>query len=202
MKAVIWHSEGPKLWDAPVGLYKTLFQGFMETAHAFGIEVIHLTTPGHDIWGDEGRLFDLNPQDVTLNREIAFTSFLGEEPDDIYWFTEPDCRIKQPLMLNTDLCLLYREGDKVPITPSFRLATKAALPVFEQVLNNMEGQAKDWHGDSAAWNILHRQMKEPKLGVINYQGVSVEFRPYKDYNSPSGKYVTHHKFVSKMQLVP
>ena len=43
MKAVIYHADGPIAEKYPAGLYKNLFQGFVDNAHGFGIDVVHLT---------------------------------------------------------------------------------------------------------------------------------------------------------------
>ena len=202
MKAVIWHAEGPKLWNAPEGTYKSLFNGFVKNVHPYGIEVIHLTSPGHEVWGDIGIEYPLNPKHVMLAREQAFTRFLREKEDDVYWFTEPDIRIVKPIPeLSTDACFLYRPNDGVAITPSFRLVRKAALPIFEYVLEQMNGKRKDWHGDSEAFASLHKAMGSPAEETINFLGCSVELRKYKDYNTIDGRYMSHHKFTSKLQLV-
>jgi len=178
MKAVIYHADAKPLWDAPAGMYEKLFNGFKKAAHKFKID----------------------PANIVYNREICFTQFLKDAPDDTYWFTEPDARIvKMFKPLNGDACFLYRE-DEVAMTPSFRLARKSALPIFERIVECFDGR-KDWHGDSAAFTKVYREMGRPKLGRVQYLGLEVEMRDYFKFTRKDSEFVTHHKFDSKTQLL-
>lgn len=205
MKAVIYHAEAKKLWDAPEGLYPSLFSGFKKSARKFGIETIHLTLDGMDGYGDEViRYPGLDAANVVLNREICFARFLADAPDDVYLFTEPDARIVAEVPpLVGDLALLYRFPDGPHFTPSFRLAKKSALPVFQEILKNMDGKRSDWHGDSDAFAKLYEDMGSPaKFGItIDYKGLKVEIRDYCDYTLKHSRIMTHHKFKSKTRLV-
>lgn len=204
MKAVIYHAEAPKLWDAPEGLYKRLFKGFKDSAKRFGIETIHLTLKGMDGWGDENVFFDgLDPVNVVYNREFCFHKFMQAAPDDVYLFTEPDARIVAEIpSLKADIALLFRSPEGPHFTPSWRMARKSALPIFEETLANMAGQRMDWHGDSNAFAKLYEGMGSPqKFGItIDYKGLKVELRDYYDYTMKHSRIMTHHKFKSKVRL--
>lgn len=201
MKAVIYHAQGIPLWDAPQALYKKLFAGFKEAAHKHGVELIHLTLTGCEGWGDENIYYDgLDPLNIVYNREVCFCQFLEHAPEDIYWFTEPDARLINIFKLSdADLTLLYRDDD-VHITPSFRIARKSALPIFQELLQAFDGP-KDWHGDSAAFNTVYERMGSPKVQTIDYLGLKVELRDYNKYGLKNSHYVTHHKWASKKALV-
>lgn len=204
MKAVIYHADGPKLWDAPEGLYKQLFKGFKKEAQKFGIQTVHLTLQGHEGWGDENVYFDgLDPFNVVYNREACFSRFLKDAPDDVYMFTEPDARIKAAIPpLKADMALLYRTPEGPHFTPSWRMARKSALPIFEETLANMQGHRMDWHGDSNAFEKLYTDCGSPqKFGItIEHNGVKIEVRDYFDYSLKWSKIMTHHKFKSKALL--
>lgn len=201
MKAVIYHADAKPLWNAPKDIYKILFEGFIESAHKHGIEVIHLTLTGHEAWGDTTIFYDgLDAENIVYNREVCFCKFLEDADEDYYWFTEPDVRLINKFPKPTaDLTLLYRDDD-VAMTPSFRISKLSALPIFHELLENFKG-GKDWHGDSHAFNTVYKLMGSPKIGHINYQGLDVEFRDYKDYGLRNSRYTTHHKFISKTQLI-
>jgi hypothetical protein len=201
MKAVIYHADAKPLWNAPKDLYKKLFSGFVDNAHQHNIKVIHLTLSGHEGWGDENIYYDgLDKNDIVYNREVCFCKFLEQADDDIYWFTEPDARIIKMFDIpKADLTMLYRD-DEVHMTPSFRIARKSALPIFNEILQVFDG-AKDWHGDSKAFNTIYANMGNPTIGRIEYKGLQVEFLDYKEFGLKNSRYVTHHKFSSKSKLV-
>lgn len=204
MKAVIYHADAPKLWDAPEGLYPRLFKGFKKEAKKFGIETIHLTLTGFEGYGDETVYYDcLDPKNVVFNREHCFARFLEDAPPDVYLFTEPDARIVAPIPpLCADMALLYRSPEGPHFTPSFRMAKKTAVPVFREMLENMDGKRADWHGDSDAFAKLYEDMGSPtKFGItIDYKGLKVEIRDYYDYTLKHSRIMTHHKFKSKARL--
>ena len=206
MKAVIYHTEAEKLWTAPPGLYPKLFEGFKKAARKFGIEkTIHLTLEGADGYGVELiRYGGMDPAHIVLNREICFTRFLAEAPDDVYLFTEPDARLVAIVPpLKADMALLYRFPSGPHFTPSLRIARKSALPIFQELLANMEGKRRDWHGDSDAFAKLYEDMGKPtKIGAtIDYKGLRVEIRDYHDYTMMNSRIMTHHKFKNKTMLV-
>jgi len=210
MRAVIYHSSTKALWPSlPDDAYERLFKGFIRNSRPYCDCVFHLTIEGNPGWGDatiwpfEGTT--LKSKDIMYNREVMFTQFLkyAASIDTVYWFTEPDARIVKefpPLADDVDLALLYRDDD-VHITPSFRLARKAALPVFEWVLEHFDGP-RDWHGDSMAFNALYEAMGFPQLNDrFTWNGVRIELRDYNDYTRKHSKYVRHWKAFSKSQLL-
>lgn len=127
-----------------------------------------------------------------LNREIAFADFLKNAPEDVYWFTEPDYRIfKMWPELTADCALLYRHQDGVPLNPSWRMATKKAIPLFEAIRDDTiaVGKKFDWHCDSESFAALWKKMKCPtEQDKRVYLGVSLEFRKFGDYVKPHPKY--------------
>jgi hypothetical protein len=143
-----------------------------------------------------------------LNREIAFCDFLENAPDDVYWFGEPDYRIfiLWP-ELEADCALLYRERDDVPMTPAWRMATKKAIPLFQAMKHETQnvrlrpGVGFDWHCDSEAFNTLWRKMGSPAYEPIKYLGVSIEFRPFKDYIKPRPLYGQNYAWKAKEELL-
>lgn len=205
MKAVIYHADGVPLWPAAPGTYEKLFHDFVENARPYVEEVIHLTLAGFPHWGTQTIAYEgLNPKDSMYNREVCFTKFLQEErSDDLFWFTEPDARIKEafPSMdPEIDIVLLWRNDD-VHITPSFRICTRKALPLFERALALYDMTRKDWHGDSEAFNRLYDEMGRPGIGCFTWNHLSIELRDYNDYSQKNSRYVTHHKFSSKRDLL-
>lgn len=206
MKAVIYHADAKKQFSGiTVDGYKPLFEGFMENAHRFGIQVVHCTLAGFPCWGDEGFYTDgLDPEQIVLNREICFSRFLEQaDPAETYLFVEPDARIRDqiPPLVGVDCAMLYR-NDPVHMTPAFRLATKAALPLFIEIRDRVHKKFTSWDGDSWACNSVYEEMGNPKDGdVFEFRGVKVELRRYKDYNSPGGKYVQHFKWTHKKELL-
>lgn len=181
-------------------IYKILFRQFVEIGHKHGIQTVHLTTPDHEGWGDETIRYDLDARTPMYSREVAFLRYLTEAEEGCYWFTEPDARIvKMFPPLKADAAFLYRDHD-VPMTPSFRLVTKKAVPFFEAVLGLYTGR-KDWHGDSEAWLKLHQLLGSPKIGLHEWSGIRYEMRDYNDYTTRTGTYVHHYKFRSKEDLL-
>ena len=97
MKAVIYHANTKALWDQPPDLYETIFKWHKAHLNKRGVELIHLTTEGHEGWGDINYHFHGNPEEPMYNREVFFTRFLRDYADNgIYWFTEPDVFIVKP----------------------------------------------------------------------------------------------------------
>lgn len=181
MKAVIYHADSHFAWGGEPGdAYKQMFGSLR-----FEMPVIHLTCRGHPIWGDEGMHFDLDPQNVVANREECFAEFLKNAPDDVYWFTEPDCVVLKAFPpLKRDAAMLYRPNDDVPMTPSWRLARPVASPLFELFREEMrKDPRKDWHGDSAAFTAAWKRLGSPTEN-FTYQGLRVEMRRYSDYVKP------------------
>ncbi len=195
MKAVIYHADSHFAWGSKPGdFYKHLFGRLR-----FEMPVIHLTCVGHPIWGDEGLHFDLDPKNVVANREECFAGFLEYAPDDVYWFTEPDCEILHPFpALKKDAAFLYRPGDDVPMTPSWRLARPKAFPLFDLFREEMrKDHRKDWHGDSAALTASWKRLGSPQED-FEYQGLQVEMRPYADYVKP-GRYTKNNLGQKKLR---
>jgi hypothetical protein len=153
------------------------------------MQVAHLTCEGYPGWGDENHFYPLDPKNVVANREEAFTDFLSKAPEGWYWFTEPDAVILTgvPKPLKGDVLMPYRRGDDVPINPSWRVANKKALPVFEAIRDELRmDHRKDWHGDSAAFARVWHKMGKPERRCM-WLGVCVEFCDFRDVIKP-GKY--------------
>lgn len=211
MKACVYHAEdGKNRWGYQEGTYKRLFDGFKNNVKKYGIDTIHLTLDGQEGWGDENKYYsNLNPRNVIYNREVCFVRFLTDAPDDVYWFTEPDARVLKPIPQikdGIDLVLLYRPRDGVPMTPSFRIARKSALPFFIEVMEEMKKQPKDtwaWNGDSVAWNSMYKKIGSPKkLGLFRYKKINIEFRDYILYTAMDDSgIIRHYKGGNKQQLV-
>jgi hypothetical protein len=194
LKAVVYHADAHYADGKPVGDdYKKLFQGFNQSCHKHGLQTVHVTLEGFPVWGDEGHLVSgLDPKNMMLNREICFADFLEKAPEDVYWFTEPDYRIFQMWPeLQADCALLYRHLDGVPLNPSWRIATKKAVPLFNAIRDDTlaVGKKFDWHCDSEAFAALWVKMKRPtEQTKCVYLGVSMEFRKFEDYVKPNPKY--------------
>lgn len=207
MKAVVYHADSHFAWGDPVtGVYEPLFREFVKMCHRYDMQVVHLTLKGFPGWGDENRFFgSYDPKNVMANREVCFTEFLRRAPEDVYWFTEPDYRIARMWPpLEADCAMLFRRGDAVPMTPSWRLATPQALPFFlelrDRVLNS--GYPLDWHCDSAGATSLWKDMGRPETGyIVEYQGVEISFRDYSDYIKGKCTYGRNYLSKNKLQLL-
>lgn len=191
MKAVYYHADSHLAWGGkpPVGAYEAMARKFLAQCHEAGMRVVHLTCEGQPGWGDENHFYPLDPKNVVANREEAFTEFLSKAPEDWYWFTEPDSVILEglPKPIKADLLLAYRRGDDVPINPSWRMATPQALPFFEAVRDEIrKDHRKDWHGDSAAFTKVWRQMGQPSER-LQWNGIRVDFVPFSEVVKP-GRY--------------
>ena len=201
MKAVIYHADGPIATEYPVGLYKSIFLDFKKNAKTHGISTVHLTTTGHEGWGDENFYYDLDPVNIVYNREIAFIDFLSKADEDVYWFTEPDSRIHTTIPeLHADLALL-RRNDGVAISPWFRLAKPSALPIFKEVLEYFDLDKKTWHGDSVAFIKLWEAMGKPGWENIVYKNLNIELRNYEDYSKMNSIYTRQFKHRKKLRLL-
>lgn len=202
MKAVIYHADCSLSAQWPPNTYKKLFADFKKNLNDFDIPVIHLTTTGHEGWGDENYYYDLDPENIVYNRESTFVDFLRTANDDVYWFTEPDTRLNQLFPpLTTDLAILLRGGD-LPISPWWRLAKKSALPFFERALEFFDLEKKQWHGDSVAFKRLWDDMNcRADFGQTHYLGLAIELREYALYSKPSSPYSRQWKSKKKLQLL-
>jgi len=210
MKAVVYHADSHFAWGPAVGdLYAQLFPKFIDRCHRFGFEkVIHLNLEGFPEWGDETINYKgYEAKDVMYNRELIFADFLENAPDDVYWFGEPDyVFFKKWPVLSTDLALLYRHGDSVPMTPGWRLARPKASPIFREIAEIVkevpigEGIGRDWHCDSVAFVSMWKRFGKPKEGHVAYKGISVEMRVYKEYVKP-GVYCRNYNGPSKHKLI-
>lgn len=201
MKAVIYHADGPVAKDFPPGTYENIFRGFRENLATFGIPTIHLTLEGHPGWGDENYYYPGDPAEIVYNREVCFCEFLRNAPDDVYWFSEPDSRVKQLWpKLTTDVAMLRRQ-DSVAINPCWRLARPSALPLFERFLQNFELSKKTWHGDSHAMVRTWEEMGEPGEGIFDFLGIKVELRNYNDYATKTSMYSQQFKSKQKLKLI-
>lgn len=199
MKAVYYHADSHFPWgDRPGDVYAKLADKFKKQCHEHGLQVVHLTCDGFPGWGDENHSFPLDPKNIVANREEAFTSFLETAPEDWYWFTEPDCEILGRIPTPTcDAVFLYRKGDGVPMTPSWRMARPKALPVFKALRDAMrEDHRKDWHGDSAAFTKVWNEMGRPTERV-EYLGVKIRFWDFAEFAKP-GRYTRNLMGRSKL----
>jgi hypothetical protein len=197
LKAVVYHADAHDPSGTPVGdQYQKLFKGLNTNCHKYGLQTVQVTLEGHPCWADEAYYVSgLDPKNMMLNREICFTDFLKNAPEDVYWFTEPDYRIWKnwpPLKEGFDCALLLREGDGVPLNPSWRMATKKALPLFEEFRDEcLKWPTKyDWHCDSEAFVAVHKKMGRPNRTVDSktYLGVAIEFRLFHEYVKPNPVY--------------
>jgi hypothetical protein len=205
MKAVVWHADaGHPLVIDVVDVYKRLFEGLTRNLAQFGIGVIHLTTRGHEKYSDEWMEFDLDPHHVVLNREIAFCEFLKQAPDDHYWLTEPDSRMKKEWPEVTTDAVLIRRNDTLPITPSWRLGNPKSLPLWEGFRDLTMETPTDkwsWHGDSLGWLAMWNRLGKPDIGTMTWEGISIELRDYKKYVQLGSKYSENWKASNKMELL-
>jgi hypothetical protein len=204
VKAVVYHADatyvGGKQWD-----YKKLFEGFRKNCAKFGIPVVHLTVKGHEGWGDENVFYDLDPKTVMLNREITFCDYL-EKSEGVCWFSEPDYRIfKMWPPLDADAALLYRDGDGVPISPAWRMATNKALPLFQEfvTLTKESEPEKDqgWHCDSRAMAKVWEKLGKPNGWQASFLGVKIEIRKFRDYIKPHPIYGRNYAWNMKKELL-
>jgi hypothetical protein len=201
VKAVIYHANAKRASKIGHGVYETLIAGLRKNVNGFGMPLVHLTLNGHDGMGDENYWFPGEPEDIVFNREKIFTEFLTHAPDDVYWLTEPDSRIAEPIPeLTTDLALLRRQ-DNVAITPAWRLCTKAALPFFHEMLECYPRDKRGWDGDSDAWIEMWQRMGRPDIGVTQYRGISIELRDYRDYCTQNARYTRQWKAHHKITLL-
>lgn len=196
MKAVFWHADASRPDNMPVDDdYRLIITDFVKHLKSHNIDVIHLTAKYHEQLAYTCIRYDLNPAEVVASREEAFTEFLAmsAEENETYWFTEPDIRILKPIpKLTTDCAMLYRPNDDVPMTPAWRLATRKAMELFIDLRNAMrDDPRKDWHGDSAAFTKIWKKMGQPRDGVVQYKGVSIEMRPYREYVKGTPIYTYH-----------
>lgn len=205
--SVIYHNDKQDLWNAPDGAYKTLIEFYKEQLHKHDIKLIHLSTEGHDGWGDVNIHYPGNPEEVMWNRENFFVKFLKEDAEDeYYWFGEPDVIIdKLPLPTDCDLCVLARPDDGVKINPTFRLAKKSALPYFEELVENYNMDKKKWHGDSDAHAYIGNKlesMRKFSIGKHEYNGMKIELREHDKYlHQQKSEFLRHFKFTNKKSLL-
>ena len=199
MKAVIYHADGPIAATYPAGTYKRLFEILKQNLKKFNIPLIHITLVGHEGWGDENYFYDRDPSHIVYNREELFLDFLKNTDDNVYWFIEPDHKLNNIFPpLETDLSLLLRQ-DSIPITPSWRLAKKSAIPFFEEVFSYYDTSNRSWNSDSGAYIKMWEKIGSPEsAGIISYNNMSIELRPYKQYSMRKSGYSQqfkgHHKF--------
>jgi hypothetical protein len=206
MKVVIYHADSPTRVEFKhrPGIYKELTELLKRNVNSFGFPLIHLTTTGHEGWGDENYFYDLDPSLINYNREICYVDFLKNtaEDDQVYWFTEPDFRLAQVFPpLEHDIEFILRH-DPVPFPPGWRLAKKSALPIFEETLDCYDLTQKVWGGDSTGLRNLWERFGQPDgTQSINYKGCSVGFREYKPYGMRKSKYTQQFKADHKDELL-
>lgn len=205
MKAVIYHADSLFAWGAKPaeGYYERLFHDAKKDFAKHGITTVHLTLKGFPGWGDECYHYEgLQKREVVYNREVCFTKFLRDAPEDVYWFTEPDCRILEMFPpLEGDASFLYRQGDDVAMCPAWRLVTKKALPIFEEVLELFKDEPRrDWHGDSDVFTAMWRRMGSP-TDRTTYKGIEVTMRPYRDYIKGKPRYTINHLGPNKLKTL-
>lgn len=204
MKVVIYHADSNSRVDFKHrdGIYKELTEVLRKNTNSFGYPLIHLTTNGHEGWGDQNYFYDLNPEEINYNREVCYVEFLKHtaKDDETYLFFEPDWRIVSKFPpLEHDVDFLLRD-DIIPMHPGWRLAKKSALPIFEETLDCFELTQKVWGGDSAGMANLYDRFGRPS-DTITYKGCSVGFRPYKPYAMRKGKYTQQFKADHKDELL-
>lgn len=208
MKAVVYHADAKFAWGDKVGdIYKRLFDIFRKRCNHFGMKLVHLTLEGHPAWGDENHYFcGLDAANVVLNREECFAQFLEKAPEDVYWFSEPDMKIfKMWPPLTTDVAMVYRPGDDVPMCPAWRMATPKAFPFFTKLRDTLRsvkarpGVGMDWHGDSEAFTTVWRDMGSPKVGKTEYLGLKFEFRKYEEYVKGADIYTRNYFGKKKLE---
>ena len=212
-KAVNYHATTnfrdlfPKGGSLPDDLYEQLFKGVKRALRRFRVPLVHLSVEGHPGWGDENYVFKGEPEQIVYNRELFFAQFLRQQNrDDVFWLTEPDHRMVQRfpgLADDIDLCLLRRDDD-VAITPCWKLARSTAAPFFEEACSYFDDpEGKHWHGDSSAYIRLWNNMGRPDLedSPVEYNGMRIELRPYRDYSEKDSIYVQHWKSHTKSKLL-
>lgn len=201
MKAVVYHADGKIAEKFPKDTYKTICKGLKDNLNSLGIPLIHLTIEGHEGWGDENYYFKGDANEVIYNREKFFLEFLKNTDDEVYWFTEPDCRLNSQLPpLTTDLALL-RRNDDVAISPWWRLCKKSAVPFFEELIKHFDMAQKDWHGDSVAFTKMWELMDRPDCGIIEWKGIQIELRDYRLYTGRQQPYSRQWKGYKKLELI-
>jgi hypothetical protein len=204
MKVVIYHatSEERVHFKNRVGIYKQITEIFKENVNSFSFPLIHLTTTGHEGWGDENYYYDLDPREINYNRELCFIDFLKNtaDPNEVYWFTEPDWRIESMFPpLENDVDFLLRP-DIIPLHPGWRLAKKSALPIFEELLDCFYLEQKVWGGDSAGMANFYARADNP-ASTFEYKGCKVGLRPYKEYGRRKSRYTQQFKADHKEEIV-
>lgn len=201
MKAVLYHANTYRAEKFGNGVYEQLIAALRKNVNDFGMPLVHLTLHGHEGLGDENYYYPGDPKNIVWNREMVFSLFLAHASEDEYWLTEPDARIVEPIPeVHTDLVILRRQ-DKVPITPSWRIATKKSLPFFGEILECYPQEKQQWDGDSDAWTAVWERMGKPGRGVIEYKGMSIELRDYRDYSGQDSKYTRQWKAENKFKLL-
>lgn len=201
MKVVVYHADASIAKKFPEKTYFKLFQGFRKNLKEFNIPLVHITIKGCEGWGDENIFFDGDPEDIIWNREKFFLDFLKMCDDDIYWFAEPDSRLSNIFPpLKGDLALLKRH-DQVPITPSWRLATKKSIPFFEEVFSYYDLNQKTWNSDGYAYTEIWKKMGEPNIGFVSYNGMNIELRDYEEYSRKNSQYTQQWKSKNKLNLI-
>ena len=203
MKVVIYHAKAKLADKFAANTYERLIEGLRKNVNELGFPLVHLTIEGEPGFGDENYFYSGNPEYIVWNRERLFLEFLKQAPDDVYWFSEPDYRIVNMFPeLTADLALL-RRNDKVAITPSWRLATKAAIPFFEEVLSYYpdDDELRAWDGDSDAYIQIWKAMGQPNIGMLRYNNMSIELRDYSAYCKPRSKFTAQWKAHNKDDLL-
>jgi hypothetical protein len=202
MKAVVYHADASVANQYSRNIYELLFRGLKTNLNSYGIPLIHLTLDGYPGWGDKNYFFKGNPEDIVYNREKFFLEFLkGADPNETYWFTEPDSRLLTIFPdLKTDAALLYRNREP-HITPAWRLAKKSSLTFFEEVFSYYNLEKKDWDVDSIVYQQLWKLLGSPLVGEIEYNKTSIELREYKQYCTKKSYYTRQYKFKHKLELV-
>ena len=201
MKAVVYHTDASIAEKFPKDTYKDLLNHLRKNCNDFNIPLVHITVNGFEGYGNENIYVDADPENIVWNREKFFIEFLkNSDPNETYFFTEPDSRIKTIFPpLSTDLAMLYRN---VPphITPAWRLAKKSALPIFEEVFETYNISNKLWDSDCTAWHNFFSKLDLSGVGETTYKNLSIELRWYKHYCMKKGKFTCQFKGKSKKDL--
>jgi len=213
MIAVFYHADTDMSkifpsFEARNDIYINLVKGLKENLKAFNLELVHLTTAGHDGWGDRTYYYDLDPNNIVFNREYCLLKFLeNQNQEEEFLVLEPDHRIISSvpsLAQNCSISLLRRE-DSVAITPSWKLVKKSSIPFFEEVITLFDENKLKWDGDSYVYITLWEKMGKPGLvnynSIITYNNMNIELRNYNNYSLQNSPIMRQWKSINKLKLL-
>jgi len=171
--------------DADPELYDRIWPIMLKSFADHGHDVIHLTDLDDMARSDLCYRFDVDPKTVIYSRELAWLGFLNRlAVGEVAVLVEPDAILRKPIApLEGDMLLLTRPGKSIPC--GFRMATRAAIPFYEEIVRRMgtyPREQKVFHGDVRA----HRETLKLPRGESGYlpsewDGVLIESRPAEFY---------------------